>query len=104
MPTTIAELRPYLDPGIQRAVEVLMAAGIETFESCQGGTGHSFPEPAVRFYGLRDEGFRALAIAMANGLRVRSLRRYWAVVEGEPTGPSWELVFIPEPTPTESLS
>ncbi len=28
-------------------VEVLRAAGVETFESCEGGAGHSYPEPTV---------------------------------------------------------
>jgi hypothetical protein len=40
-----------LDAGIRKAVECLQAEGIETFESCEGGPGHSFPEPTIRFYG-----------------------------------------------------
>lgn len=84
---------PPLDAGIVRAVEVLSAAGIETYESCQGGDGHAFTEPTVRFYGDRSEGFRALDIALKNGLPVRDLRRFWSVIDGEPVGPHWELVF-----------
>jgi hypothetical protein len=84
-----------LDPGIAEAVRLLMAAGVETFESCQGGLGHAFPEPTVRFFGHREEGFRALAVALRGGLRVSALRRYWAVIDGEPTGPHWELVLVP---------
>lgn len=88
---------PPLDPGIKREVEVLAQAGVETFESCQGGDGHAYPEPTVRFHGGRAEGFRALTVAMENGLRVASLRRAWPVVDGEPTGPWWELTFfVPE--------
>jgi hypothetical protein len=34
-------LVPDLDPGIVRAVRVLVEAGIETFESCEGGPGHA---------------------------------------------------------------
>jgi len=34
-----------LDPGIRRAVLVLRSARIATFESCQGGPGHAFPDP-----------------------------------------------------------
>jgi hypothetical protein len=75
-----------LDPGIAPYVEVLRAAGIETFESCQGGRGHAYPEPTVRFAGSRNEGFRALVVALEHGLPVRSLRRYWAVIDGEPSG------------------
>jgi hypothetical protein len=92
----IDSLVPHLDRGIARAVRVLMEAGIETFESCEGGPGHAFPEPTVRFFGHREEGFRALAVALQNGLRVAFLRRYWAVIDGEPTGPDWELVFVPD--------
>ena len=84
-----------LDPGIRRYVEVLAAAGVETFESCEGGEDHSMPEPTVRFHGPKPEGFRALAVALQHGLPVADLRRYWPVIDGEPTGPYWELTFYP---------
>lgn len=83
-----------LDPGIARAVEILRAGGIETYESCQGGEGHSFPEPTVRFFGPQSEGFRAFDVAMKHGLPVRNIRRIWTIIDGEPTGPNWEMVFI----------
>lgn len=82
-----------LDPGIRDYVEILMAGGIETFESCQGGEGHCMPEPTVKFHGGRGEGFRALAVALAHDLPVLDLRRYWSIIDGEPTGPYWELTF-----------
>lgn len=82
-----------LDPGIAPYVDVLNAAGIETFESCEGGDGHAFAEPTVRFYGDRGEGFRALAVAVRHRLPVSELRRYWQIVDGEPEGPHWELTF-----------
>ena len=82
-----------LDPGIAPYVEVLQAAGIETFESCEGGEGHCFPEPTIRFAGQREEGFRALAVALEHGFPVRAIRRYWAVIDGEPSGPDWEIAF-----------
>jgi hypothetical protein len=34
-----------LDPGIAPYVDVLDAAGVETFESCEGGDGHAFRNP-----------------------------------------------------------
>lgn len=74
-------------------VNVLTSAGIETFESCEGGAGHAYPEPTIRFHGHRAEGFRALAVALEYGLRVKDLRRVWPVLDGEPTGPYWEMVF-----------
>jgi hypothetical protein len=82
-----------LDLGIADHVRVLREHGVETFESCQGGDGHAACEPIVRFYGDKSEGFRALDIALKNGLPIRDLRRYWQVVDGEPCGPYWELVF-----------
>lgn len=84
---------PPLDPGIRKAVETLRAAGVETFESCEGGSGHAYPEPTIRFHGERAEGFRALSAAMEAGLKVAELRRVWPILDGEPTGPYWELTF-----------
>lgn len=82
-----------IDAGIAREVRVLWEHGIETFESCEGGPGHSFLEPTVRFHGGHSEGFRALAIALQHGLRAAELRRYWSIQDGEPCGPYWELTF-----------
>ena len=84
---------PPLDAEIANAVDVLRRASVETFESCQGGDGHAYLEPTVRFHGDRSEGFRALAAALRAGLTVTSLRRIWLVLDGEPTGPWWELTF-----------
>jgi hypothetical protein len=84
---------PDLDPGIYRAVRVLREAGVETFESCEGGAGHAYPVPTVRLHGTRAEGWRALGIALEHGLPVSQLRRTWPMVDGEPEGPCWELVF-----------
>ena len=83
-----------LDPGIRRAVERLQAAGIETFESCEGGRGHAFTEPTIRFHGTPEAGWRALAVCLAYALPVLCLRRVWYVQDSnEPTGPDWEVVF-----------
>lgn len=84
---------PPLDKGIKLAVEILVQAGIETYESCEGGPGHAYPEPTIRFGGERSEGFRALAIALQNALPVSSIGRVWTIIDGEPTGPHWEIVF-----------
>jgi hypothetical protein len=86
---------PPLDAEIQRYVEILNAAGIETFESCHGGPGHAYPEPTIRFHGERAEGFRALAVALQHDFPVAALRRIWRVIDREPTGPSWEMTFHP---------
>lgn len=85
---------PGIDPGIRKAVEVLQGAQIETFESCEGSTGHAYPEPTVAFYGTLEAGWRAVAVCIAHGLPVLSLRRVWDLLDGnEPTGPHWEVTF-----------
>jgi len=85
----------HLDKGIEKAVLILRENGIETIESCQGGNGHAFSEPTVRFCGGKGEGYRALSIALDHGLKVVELRRVWPVLDYEPTGPWWELTFAP---------
>lgn len=83
-----------LDAGVRRYVDVLSGEGIETYESCEGGEGHSYAEPTVRFHGERGQGFRALAVALQYGFPVRVLRRIWTVDrDGHPHGPEWELTF-----------
>ena len=72
---------------------------METYESCQAGEGHTYLEPAVRFYGGPYAGFKALSVAMMYDLPVSDLRRIWGMIDGEPTGPYWEIVFattVPE--------
>ena len=84
---------PPLDSGIEKAVNLLRDAGIETYESCEGGKGHSYSEPSIRFHGERDQGFKALAVALQNALPVKKLGRIWVIQDGEPVGPYWELTF-----------
>jgi hypothetical protein len=83
-----------LDRGIEKAVRLLQAEGIETFESCEGGKGHAFPEPTIRFHGAPEAGWRAMGICLAHGLPILALRRVWYVLDAnEPTGPHWEITF-----------
>jgi hypothetical protein len=83
-----------LDKGIARAVLILDAAGVETFESCEGGPRHAFPEPTVRFHGTPAAGWTALGVCLDNGLPIVHLRRVWDVLDGhEPHGAYWEVVF-----------
>ena len=90
---TEEELEQCLDKGIARIVMTLRRNGVETFESCEGGEGHTFPVPTVRFHGEYAEGFRALSVAIMMELNVRELRRVYGVQTGEVTGPWWELTF-----------
>jgi len=85
---------PPLDAGIEKAVKILCDGGVETFESCQGGKGHSYLEPTIRFYGDHVEGFRAFVIAMRHGLNIRALRRVYDILDGEIVGPYWEITFV----------
>ena len=78
-----------IDRGIAVVVARLQAAGIETFESCEGGPGHAFHEPTVRFHGQPAAGFHALGVAMDHGWPVASLRRAWDYTDGELNGPYW---------------
>jgi len=83
-----------LDPGIRRPVETLQANGVETVESCEGGPGHAYPEPTVKFRGSMAAGWHALSVCLDNGLPVACLRRVWDVLDGHaPTGPCWEVTF-----------
>jgi hypothetical protein len=82
-----------LDAGIAPYVQVLVDAGIDTYESCQGGNGHAVAEPIVRFHGDNSEGFRALPAGLSAGLPIVDLRRFWQIVDGEPCGPYWEMSF-----------
>lgn len=82
-----------IDPGVRPYVLALRAEGIETFESCEGGAGHAYPEPTVRFYGNAFEGFRAFAAAMNRGLPVSTVRQVYDVVDKRLSGPWWEMTF-----------
>lgn len=93
------QFEPPLDDGIREIVLTLVAQGVETFESCEGGDGHAFPEPTVRFEGDLAEGPRAFAAAIACDLPVARLRRTWGVIDGMLHGPWWEMTFsLPRPT------
>lgn len=86
---------PALDLGISNEVNILVANGIETFESCEGGKGHAYLEPTVRFHGDSSEGYKAFAIAIQYKLAVTGLRRIYTVSGSELEGPWWELTFSP---------
>ena len=87
-----------VDKKMVKLLQVLNEHGVETFESCQGGTwdngkGHSYPEPTVCFHGEIQEGPRAFSIATTFGFKVKDLRRYYSVINKELVGPSWQMTF-----------
>lgn len=83
-----------LDSGIAREVHLLRNEGVQTYESCQGGEGHCYADPTIRFGGDKSEGFRALDIMLKHGVPVLELRRGWQIIDGEPVGPFWELILV----------
>ena len=95
----IGTIEADLDPGIAQYVYILSSNGIETFESCEGGGGHAFMEPSVRFFGGQAAGYRALAVALENGLPVADLQRVWPIIDGEATGPWWQMTFTTKGRP-----
>jgi len=82
-----------LDAGIQPVVSFLRDHGVETYESCQGGAGHAYPVPTVRFQGDKTEGYRVVALLLQNGYKVSEVHRVWQVLDGELHGPFWEVTF-----------
>jgi hypothetical protein len=89
------ELRfdPPLNSGSRDVVVTLAANGVQTFESCEGGLGHSFPKPTVRFEGGSSKSQRAVAVAWENGLPVTTLPRTWAILDSTLHGLGWEMAF-----------
>ena len=82
-----------MDIGIVRAVQILLDADIATYESCEGGEGHAYLEPTIRFKGTPACGWRALATLMTYDLPVKRLSRTWSLSYGVPDGPCWEVTF-----------
>lgn len=82
-----------LDEGIKPIVCLMRSMGVETFESCEGGSGHEFPVPTVRFHGDKTEGYRVVALLLQHGHEVSEVRRVWQLQDGELTGPQWEVTF-----------
>ena len=77
----LATLPEGLDPIIRPAVEVLNNHGFETFESCQGGEGHCYPEPTVRFFGNEFDLIRAYETCQCYGLNVSAVKRVFTKVD-----------------------
>lgn len=86
-----------LDPGIRFAVRVLHADDIDTCQSCQGGKGHSYPEPSIDMVAGSDdaEGFAAVAALQRYGLPIRSVSLVWEISHsGTPYEKLWRITFV----------
>jgi len=64
-----------VDPLVLGIVTILNEHGFKTFESCQGGDGHCFPEPTVRFEGDEFDIIRACELCRCYGVVVNEGRR-----------------------------
>jgi len=64
-----------LDPGIRDVVILLNHYDFDTFESCEGGNGHSMAEPTIKFWGDEFDCIRAYELCSQYNYRVRSVRR-----------------------------
>jgi hypothetical protein len=70
-----ADLKEQIDAKILPVVEVLNNHGFKTFESCEGGEGHCFPEPTVRFEGNEFDAMRAYEICQLYSFPVHEVKR-----------------------------
>lgn len=64
-----------IDTGILPALKILRAFGFDTFESCEGGKGHAFPDPTIKFWGDEFDCIRAYELCEQFGLNVFRARR-----------------------------
>lgn len=82
-----------VDLRIVRAVKVLKDAEFTTIESCEGGEGHAYPEPTIKFAGSRATGWRALGELLTFGLPLNHIGQMWSMTDGHPKGPNWIVTF-----------
>ena len=87
------EFHPPLDPGIERAVLFLRQHGFRTYASCEGGEGHAYPKPTVRFNGHYKDLLAAAGLLMYAFFPVSEVRRGYSAVWNELDGPYNEITF-----------
>jgi len=71
----------HIDDGIKKAVIILRENDFETFASCQGGEGHCYEDPTIRFYGNEFDLIRAWETCTLNGLEVFEAKRVFRKVD-----------------------
>ena len=100
MKTAISD--EFLDEGIKEAVIFLRKHGFETFASCQGGEGHCYPEPTIRFFGSEFDLIRAYELCHIQGMNVFNAKRVYRKVpiysdvfgiDGNEIGENWDSPF-----------
>jgi hypothetical protein len=83
-----------LDDGIRDIVVVLHDHRIETCQSCEGGPGHSYPQPTVDFLGGVAQGYAAVSVAVQHGYRPQRLSRVWNILDGDIYEAVWRIEFF----------
>lgn len=88
----------FVDEKIRAVVVLLNRHGFKTFESCQGGEGHCFKYPTVRFEGSEFDLIKAHNICEVNNLNVMEGKRVYRKTplyndEGVSIGEAWETPF-----------
>lgn len=92
-PPTEDEIIADLDPGIRAAVVLLREHGVDTAESCQGGTGHAYPHAVIHFGGDDHAGLHAVWLLENAGYHVSELVRIWDLNAGTFAG--WRVDLEP---------
>lgn len=69
-----------VDELIRPAVLILNKHGFKTFESCQGGEGHCYPQPTIRFEGSEFDLIRAYEVCEIYKLPVYEAKRVFRKV------------------------
>ncbi|MBL7810539.1 MAG: hypothetical protein JNN28_22135 [Saprospiraceae bacterium] len=89
-----------LDEGIRDVVVLLNKYGFKTFESCEGGKGHCYDVPTVRFFGDEFDLIRAYELCTIHRMNVAEAKRvyrktdvYSEVTNGVPIGENWDRPF-----------
>lgn len=88
-----------IDEGIREAVKILSENGFDTFESCEGGEGHSFDLPIVRFNGNIKNCKQAYTLCENAGLNILTCERVfrktpiYASEKEYPSGYRWDTPF-----------
>ena len=88
-----------LDDGIRDIVTILIANGIKTTSSCEGGRGHGYYWPTVEFEGSIEDARKAVKIAIDYKLPVWRIHEIWLIDESYENNCKenfgWEMIFMP---------
>ena len=95
-----------LDSGIRRFVKILNNAGLDTLASCQGRKrpgyhpdrdgSHHGDWPYILLNGTSADAYKAVGVALEEGLPVRSIEQSWFIYPEDPkvlSGPQWRITF-----------